>query len=169
MASKIWSCQYSLCLRYSQDIQKGNTCDGISWIFPAVQRPCDQDIGLLGTFCWSHQICPLCVCTVWYDMTTILLGPDFWCHFNGALCFVLKLLRGNVLWHLAISVLSMPTISRSNTSILLMSHMTRTQFSMPMQWWALYCAKCTVWETVSIFFPYSTISLSYILDKCWHS
>ena len=132
MASKIWSWQYSLCLRYSQDIQKGNTCDGISW---------------------SHQICPYWVCTVWYSMRAILLGPDFWCHSNGALHFMLKVLRGNTQWHLAISSPSMATISRSNTSIPLMSHMTRAGFSMPMQWWVSYYANCTVWEILMHLLP----------------
>ena len=153
MASKFRSWQYSSCLRYSQDIQKGNTCDGISRIFPAVQCPCDQDVGLLGKFCWSHQICPLCVCTVWYGMTTILLGPDFWCHFNGALRFVLKVLRGNVLWHLAISVPSMPSICMSHTIIPLMSHMTSIGFSISFQWCTLYCVKCTVWEILMYLLP----------------
>ena len=148
MASKIRFWQYSSCLRYSQDIQKGNTCDGISRIFPAAQCLGRKDVVLLGKFCWSHQICPYWVCTVWYSMRAILLGPDFRCHFNGALYFMLKVLRGNAR-HLAISGSSMATISRSNTSIPLLSHMTRAGFSMPMQWWALYCANCTVWETMT--------------------
>ena len=169
MASKIRSWQYSSCLRYCQDIQKGNTCDGISRIFPAVQRLGRKDVGPLGKFCWSHQICPYWVCTVWYSMRAILLGPDFWCHFNGALYFMLQVLRGNVQWHLAISGPSMATISRSNTSIPLMSHMTRPGFSMEFQWCASICVKSTVWESISISSHYSTISLSYILDKCWYS
>ena len=103
----------------------------------------------LGKFCWSHQVCPHQVCTVWYSMRAMLLGPNFRCQLNGVLYFVLPALRGNIQWHLAISGLSMATIPRSNTSIPLMSHMTRTRFSMSMQWWALYCANCTAWETMT--------------------
>ena len=79
----------------------------------------------------------------------ILPGPDFRCHFNGALHFMLQVLRGNVQWDLAISGPSMATISRSNTSIPLLSHMTRAGFLMSIQWWALYCANCTAWETMT--------------------
>ena len=142
MASKIWSCQYSLCLRYSQDIQKGNTCD--DHIKSALYQ----------------------VCTVWYSMRAILLGPVLLCHFNGALHFTLQVLCGNVLCHLAISVPSMPIICRSNTIIPLMSHITRTKFLMAFQWWASLCVKSTVWENISISSPYSISSPSYILDKC---
>ena len=169
MASKIRFWQYSSCLRYSQDIQKGNTCDGISRIFPAAQCLGRKDVVLLGKFCWSHQTCLHYVCTVWYGMRAILLGPNFRSHSNGALHFTLQVLYGNILCRLAISVPSMPIICRSNTIIPLMSYMTRAGFSMTFQWCAWICTKSTMWESISISSHYSTISLSYILDKCWHS
>ena len=120
---------------------------------------------------WENTTDPIAGVPFVYIMTisytwSILLGPYFWHHFNGVLRFVLQVLCGNVQWHLAISVPSMPTMSNSNTKIPLMSHMIRTRFSMAPRWWASICVKSTVWETISISSPYSTISPSYILDKC---
>ena len=58
--------------------------DVISWIFPAAQCPCDQDVVLLGKFCWSHHRCFL---SVYLDYTsdmshtarTGFLIPFWWC------------------------------------------------------------------------------------------
>ena len=61
---------------------------------------------------------------------TILLGPVFCARCDGALHFAIKVLRGNVLCHLAIPVPSMPIICRPNTIIPLMSYMTRARFWM---------------------------------------
>ena len=48
---------------------------------------------------------------------TILPGPDFWCRSDGALYIARKVLRGNVYWHLAVTVQSMYTICFCGTTI----------------------------------------------------
>ena len=95
--------------------------DVISRIFPAAQCLGRKDVVLLGKFRWSHQICPHCVCAVWFGMRAILLGPDILCHSNSTLHFVLQVLHGNILCHLANSVPSTPIICRSHMIIPLMS------------------------------------------------
>ena len=161
----VWlSCYIILC------ILGGGRFDVISRILPDSTTSWSQEHCAV----WENFIDPIKGVSFLYILTipetwAILPGSEFRCHFNGALHFMLQVLRGNVQWHLAISGPSMATISRSNTSIPLMGHMTRTGFSMALQWYALICVKSTVWEGISISFHYSTLSPSYILDKCCHS
>ena len=100
---------------------------------------------------------------------SILLGSDFRCRSNGALHIAIKVLRGNVHRCLAVAVPLMSIICRSNTIIPLISYMTRARFSMAFQWCALVFIKSSVWEGISISSHHSTISPSWIRDKCCHS
>ena len=121
---------------------------------------------------WENSTDPITDIYFLYILTVphtwpILLGLYFWYESNSALCFVLQVLHGNVQWYLAISGPSMATISRSNTIIPLMSHMTRAGFSMAFRWYAFICVKSTVWESISISSHYSTISPSYTIIMAW--
>ena len=121
--------------------------------------------------CWENSTDPITGASFLYILIVshtwlILLGPDFLCHFNGALHFALQVLHEIVLCHLAISVSSMATISRSNTSIPLMSQITRTELSMSIQQWTLYGVKYTAWEIMTHRLPTSIIIQTYMLVTC---
>ena len=66
---------------------------------------------------WENSTDPIRGVSFVYILTVlrtwpILLGPDFRCRSDGALHIAIKVLRGNVQWHIAISVPLMPTMSR---------------------------------------------------------
>ena len=76
-----------------------------SCLSPAIKVAiCDQ----LGLYCYQSLL---------HHTLPILLGPDFWCQSDGALCFAIKALRGNIYRHLAVAVQSMWNMFRPDTLI----------------------------------------------------
>ena len=68
-----------------------------------------------------------------HSTLTILLGPVFWARSDGALYCAIKVLRGNVYWHLAVAVQSMCTIFWSYTCIFKEGYATRARLIRPSQ------------------------------------